>query len=194
MGLQRTSQKRRLLWICAQLRPVKELVTIAPLHPPLLHQKHSGVFKFILTLCGCAQLWPTLCDPMDCSPSGSSVHGILQARILEQVAISFSRGSSWPRDRTRASRTAGRFFSTVHRGKPWWEATERLSRPPFVWLSTNSCPSTAHRWRAGQLAKSEQSIFRLLRTVLTQKFFQNHFTFFHIEMVNAAGYRHGSLN
>ena len=40
------------------------------------------------------QSCPTLCDPMDCSPSGSSVHGILQARILEWVAISFSRGSS----------------------------------------------------------------------------------------------------
>ena len=40
----------------------------------------------------------TLCDPMDCSPPGSSVHGILQARILEWVAISFSRGSSQPRD------------------------------------------------------------------------------------------------
>ena len=40
------------------------------------------------------QLCPTLCDPMDCSPPGSSIHGILQARILEWVAISFSRGSS----------------------------------------------------------------------------------------------------
>ena len=43
---------------------------------------------------------PTLCKPMDCSPPGSSLHGIFQARILEQVAISYSRGSSWPRDRT----------------------------------------------------------------------------------------------
>ena len=41
-----------------------------------------------------AQSCPTLCDPMDCSPSVSSVHGILQARILEWVAIPFSRGSS----------------------------------------------------------------------------------------------------
>ena len=41
-----------------------------------------------------AQLCPTLCDPVDCSPLGSSVHGILPARILEWVAISFSRGSS----------------------------------------------------------------------------------------------------
>ena len=50
-----------------------------------------------------AQSCPTLCDPMDYSPPGSSVHGILQARILEWVAISFSRGSSQPRDWTRIS-------------------------------------------------------------------------------------------
>ena len=53
---------------------------------------------------------PTLCDPEDCSPPGSSIHGILQARILEWVAISFSRGSSRPRDRTQVSRIAGRYF------------------------------------------------------------------------------------
>ena len=47
-----------------------------------------------------AQLCLTLCDPMDCSPPGSSVNGILQARILEWAAISSSRGSSWPRDWT----------------------------------------------------------------------------------------------
>ena len=45
----------------------------------------------------------TLCHPMDCSPQDSSVHGILQVRILEWVAIPFSRGSSWPRDRTHIS-------------------------------------------------------------------------------------------
>ena len=44
-----------------------------------------------------------LCDPMDCSLPGSPVHGLLQARILEWVAISYSRGSSWPRDQTHAS-------------------------------------------------------------------------------------------
>ena len=60
-----------------------------------------------------AQSCPTLCDPMDCSPPGSSIHGIFQARGLEWVAISFSRGSSWPRDRTQASRIviAGRRFT-----------------------------------------------------------------------------------
>ena len=50
-----------------------------------------------------AQSCPTLCDPMDCSPPNSSVHGILQARILEWVAMPSSRGSSRPRDRTHIS-------------------------------------------------------------------------------------------
>ena len=55
------------------------------------------------------QLCPTLCDPMGCSLPGSSVHRILQARILETVAISFSRGSSQPRDQTQVSCIAGSF-------------------------------------------------------------------------------------
>ena len=54
---------------------------------------------------------PTLCDTMDCSPPGSSVHGILQARILEWVAIFFSRGSSRPRNWTWVSLVAGRKFN-----------------------------------------------------------------------------------
>ena len=53
----------------------------------------------------------TLCDPMDYSPPGSSVQGILQAKILEWVAIPFSRGSSQLRDQTRISCIAGRFFT-----------------------------------------------------------------------------------
>ena len=58
-----------------------------------------------------AQLYLTLCDPIDCSLPGSSVHGALQARILEWVAMTFSRGSSWPRDPTWVSCIAGRFFT-----------------------------------------------------------------------------------
>ena len=53
----------------------------------------------------------TPCNPMDCSLPGSSVHGIFQARILEWFAISFSRGSSFSRDQTQVSSTAGRFFT-----------------------------------------------------------------------------------
>ena len=58
-----------------------------------------------------AQSCLTLCDCMDCSLPGSSVHGIFQARILEWVAISFSRRSSRPRDRTRVSLIVGRCFT-----------------------------------------------------------------------------------
>ena len=57
------------------------------------------------------QSCPTLCEPKDCSLPGSSVHGIFQARVLEWVAISFSRGSSQPRDRTRVSHIVGRRFT-----------------------------------------------------------------------------------
>ena len=53
----------------------------------------------------------TLCDPMDCSLTGSSVHGILQASKLEWVAISFSRGSSCPRDQIWVSQITSRFFT-----------------------------------------------------------------------------------
>ena len=57
------------------------------------------------------QSCPTLCDPMDFSLPGSSVHWILQARILEKVASPFSRGSSWPRGQTQVFRIAGKFFT-----------------------------------------------------------------------------------
>ena len=63
-------------------------------------------------VCICVYVSLTLCDPMDCTPPGSSVHGILQARILEWVVMPSSRGSSWRRDGTRISCIAGR-FSTV---------------------------------------------------------------------------------
>ena len=66
-----------------------------------------------------AQLCPTLCNPMDFNSLGSSVHGVLQARILEWVAISYSRGSSLPRDWTHVSCT-GRWIllPLSHLGKP----------------------------------------------------------------------------
>ena len=61
----------------------------------------------------CLTLW----DPMDCSPPGSSIHGIFQARVLEWVVISLSRGSSLPRDRTRVSRIVSRhFYHLSHQG------------------------------------------------------------------------------
>ena len=81
---------------------------------------------------------------MDCSLLGSSVHGTLQARILECVAIPFSRGSSWPRDRTWVCCIAGRFFSLSYR--------EARSHAFVVFAQSLSCvwlfatPWTAACW------------------------------------------------
>ena len=60
-------------------------------------------FSNVAYMCSVTQWYPTLCGPMDYSPPGFSVHGIFQARILEWVAISSSRGPSWPRDQTHIS-------------------------------------------------------------------------------------------
>ena len=105
----------------------------------------------------CAKLLlscPTLCDPMDCSPPGSSVHRILQARILEWVAMTSSRGSSQPRDRTHVScgSCIGRkvLYHQCHLGSPliYLRApyTDLHSPPPSIGFSRQeyrsglSCP------------------------------------------------------
>ena len=75
-----------------------------------------------------AQSCLTLCDPMDCSLPGSSLHGILQARVLEWIAISFSRGSPQPRDRTHVSRIAGRRFN-------FWDTRKALVFPILLFSS-----------------------------------------------------------
>ena len=76
-----------------------------PLGPP-------GMSKYrISDLSAVTQSWLTLCHPMDCSPPGSFLHGFLKVRILEWVAITFSRGFSNPRDQTWVSCIAGRFFT-----------------------------------------------------------------------------------
>ena len=67
------------------------------------HDQDDVMFMLWYNCCSIAKPCPTLCDPVDCSLPGSSVHGIFQARVLEWIAISFSRGSSWPRDRTHVS-------------------------------------------------------------------------------------------
>ena len=79
-----------------------------------------------------AQSCPTLCDLVGCSLPGCSVHGIRQARILEWVAISFSRGSSWSRDQTRVSHLAGRRFNL-------W-ATREAQESHYFFSSSFTCP------------------------------------------------------
>ena len=80
----------------------------------------------------------TLSYPIDCSPLVSSVHGILQARILEWVAMSSSRGSSWSRDQTRITCLAGGFFTTEPPGKPmkWYGPACNLW---YIICTSDSC-------------------------------------------------------
>ena len=68
--------------------------------------------------------------PHDCSPPGSSAHGILQERIVEWVVISFSRGSFWPRDKTHISCIAGRLFTSESWGMLGTEAV--INKPGIV--------------------------------------------------------------
>ena len=91
--------------------------------------RERSIYQNVLTfLSEVAQSCPTLCDPVDHSPPGSSVHGILQARILEWVAISFSRGSSWPRDQTQVSCIAGRHFNLwANRRRTFWSTIQGIS-------------------------------------------------------------------
>ena len=85
-----------------------------------------------------AQLCSTLCDPMDYSSPGSSVHGILQARILEWVAMPFSRGSIQPRDGTQVSHIAGRFFIILYHSYHSLPFLSFFTReaPGYVYLTT----------------------------------------------------------
>ena len=99
------------------------------------------------------QLCPNLCDPMNCSPPGSSVSGILQERILEWVAMPFSRGSSQTRDQTYLSHislVAGRFFTT----STTWEA-------PFNWQYRKPSLPPPNSYRALCLTQAPCTFFFL---------------------------------
>ena len=94
------------------------------------------------------QLSPTLCNPMDCSSPGFSVHGILQARIQEWVAISFSKESSWPRDWIRVSCSSPLqrdFLPLSHQESvgSLWENPQG-SLPPTIYTLCNPLSLTIH--------------------------------------------------
>ena len=104
-----------------------------------------------------AQSSPTLCDPMDCSLPGSSVHGIFQARVLEWVTIAFSRGSSPLRNQIQVSRIAGRRFTI------WATREAQTKRYP----KTNGNASTKPTWNAFKYKMDRPSI----RTTKTSGYF-----------------------
>ena len=100
-----------------------------------------------------AQLCPTLCDIVDCSPPSSSIHGILQARTLEWVAISFSRGSSWPRDWTQVSRIASRCFNfwATREAQEYWSGCYFLLQEIFPTQGSNLCFLHLLHWQVDSL-------------------------------------------
>ena len=95
----------------------------------MLKMEENSSLRVCLTLCvSVTQSCPTPCDLMDYSPPSSSVHGIVQAKILEWVAIPFSRVSFWPRNQTWVSCIARRFFTV-------WATREALV---WLWNGPNS--------------------------------------------------------
>ena len=120
-----------------------------------------------------AQSCLTLSDPMDCSSPGSFLHGIFQARILEWVAVSFSRGSSWPRDRTCVPCIASGLFtfwatweavsaedtavnqmdsalgplgSYILVDKGWASGTDKLSKSVVLYIRRSVCDRAGPVW------------------------------------------------
>ena len=104
---------------------------------------------------------PTPLDPMVCSPPGFSVHGILQARILEWVAVSFSRRSSQLRDWTQVSHIAGRVFTIwADRDVPYLALINSISSSPLPCLSSLWC-SDDHSFASGRLLKQTTYLFNV---------------------------------
>ena len=128
--------------------------------PCILHSSNTKAFATLFMLF-CLELvalyvhakslqsCPTVCDPMHCSQPGSSVQGVLQARILEWVAVPFCRGSSWPRDWTGVSYKspilAGRFFILVPPGKPLLYFISPLTFPTPYLILNSDIPSPRHK-------------------------------------------------
>ena len=95
------------------------------------------------------------CDPMDCSLQGSSVHGIFQAKVLEWVAISFSRGSSRPRDQTQVSHIAGKRFTI-------WATREAIS--------CKDGHDKGQKWQGPNRSKRDlEDVARIYRKTSTEK-------------------------
>ena len=116
--------------------------------------KNKSIFKkeiktlVSISLCVLvAQSCLTLCDTMDRSPPGSSVHGILQARILGWVALPFSRGSSWPRDQTWVAPMAGRLFYHMSHQESLLSISELLQILIKLLQQKQSCPQLKHENR-----------------------------------------------
>ena len=108
-----------------------------------------------------------LCNPMDYSPPGSSVHGILQARILKWVAIPFSRGSSQPKDQIRVSCNSGRFF-TISATRETQNESDSCSLNTNKQLSRSECRNLEVPERENRKTMSE-----IIMKIIWEDSFQN---------------------
>ena len=117
-----------------------------------IYDEPTTIFKG----CMCAQLCPILCDPMDCSQPGSSVYVVFQARIIEQVVISFYRGRSQPRDRTCVSciLCIGRWIlyhcTTLEAHFKRGSSIKGTSQPSIYFVIKRWC---CHQWKSNHQLK-----------------------------------------
>ena len=129
-----------------------------------IKRKANRFLEDMTVLCLVTQLSPSLCDPMDCSPPGFSVHGILQVRILQWVVMPFSRGSSQSRDRTQVFHTAGGFFTIWATREDMTEPSKTARDGPPKGLQVNQCPYGWCHCLLGILFPAAQSILTHKRT------------------------------
>ena len=118
-SLKKLNDHHFIYWWSIYISPSVNYLFLPELQKLFLHFRKTLCLLYEKVKKKVTQSCSTLCNPMDYSLPGSSVHGILQARILEQVDIPFSRESSQPRDRTHISRIAGRFF-TIWASRRFW--------------------------------------------------------------------------
>ena len=141
-NLVKFSKNYTSLWYLKQNSP-------SPPSSQLSKMVASLVVQWIRILSRLAQSCPTHCNPMDCSLPGSSVHGIFQAIVLEWIVISFSRGSSQPRDWTQVSLIVDRRFTVwATREVPRLIQTRMLPPKPWLSLPLTETPCWVwHEWK-----------------------------------------------
>ena len=118
-----------------------------------------------------AQSCLTLCDPVDCSPPCSSVHGIFQARVLEWVAISFSTGSSRPRDRTQVSCIVSKtLYRLSHLRLGGWNGRECLRMIKYWQILIQLSRRSNSMVKTGSKINNHKPMYIILETCISKMF------------------------
>ena len=150
---------------------------------------HCFCYYVSVLLC---ELCPTLCNPMDCSPPASSIHVILLARILEWVAIPFSRWSSWLRDQTLVSCIAGRVSTIWGTGKPTFVIIITYDDLPQEALPLYLKRLTLRQVVQGLLRKRWTFLLMLSLTLVQQCILPKNWPFFRSKWIHSTKLTHGN--